>query len=104
MQFSFKIEGLRIGGKELGLFNYKRANNIKGAAGRNKFKEEKVRDVRFAGDGFLALDRGEYAEMEAEMRMSLRADKVDGILIVAGDTQTRQYVGLELRNGYLSFR
>ena len=72
--FSFKIEGLRIGGKELGLFNYKRANNIKGAAGRNKFKEEKVRDVRFAGDGFLALDRGEYAEMEAEMdvRMSVR--------------------------------
>ena len=65
-----------------------------------------MRDVRFAGDGFLALDRGEYAEMEAEMdvRMSIRADEVDGILFVAGNAQTGQYVGLELRNGYLSFR
>ena len=33
-----------------------------------------------------------------------RADKVDGILFVAGNAQTGHYVGLELRNGYLSFR
>ena len=52
-----KIEELKIGGKKMGLFNYKRANNIRGAAGRNKFKQETVRDVRFAGDGYLALDR-----------------------------------------------
>ena len=101
-----KIEGLKIGGKELGLFNYKKANNIRGAAGRNKFKEEKVRDVRFAGDGYLALDRNEYAEMDREMdvKMAIRAEQVDGILFVAGNTETGHYVALELRNGYLAFR
>ena len=65
-----------------------------------------MRDVRFAGDGYLALDRSEYAEMEIEMdvKMTIRADQVDGILFVAGNTETGHYVALELRNGYLAFR
>ena len=65
-----------------------------------------MRDVRFAGDGYLALDRSEYAEMESEMdvKMTIRADQVDGILFVAGNTETGHYVALELRNGYLAFR
>ena len=65
-----------------------------------------MRDGRFAGDGYLALDRSEYAEMESEMdvKMTITADQVDGILFVAGNTETGHYVALELRNGYLAFR
>ena len=101
-----KVEGLTIGGKELGLFNFRRANNIRGATGRNKFKEKKVRDVRFAGDGYLALDRTNYADMDYEMdvKMTIRPERVDGVLFVAGNAATGHYAALELRNGYLAFR
>ena len=57
-------------------------------------------------DHFIPVDRNEYAEMEREMdvKMTIRADMVDGTLFVAGNSETGHYVALELRNGYLSFR
>jgi hypothetical protein len=41
-----QVEGLKIGGKSVGLWNYKAANNIKGAMQRNKFKERPEKSVR----------------------------------------------------------
>ena len=62
--------------------------------------------MRFAGDGYLALDRTNYAEMGYEMvvKMTIRPEQVDGVLFVAGNAETGQYAALELRNGYLAFR
>ena len=56
--------------------------------------------------GNLGISRNEYAEMDREMdvKMTIRAEQVDGILFVAGNTATGHYVALELRNGYLAFR
>ncbi len=99
-----QIEGLKIGGQEVGLWNYKKAHNIAGAPERNKFREQPVKDVRFVGNGFLALDRSNYADMNTEMavKLSFRPDAENGLLFMAGDPDTGDFVSLELRYGYLT--
>jgi hypothetical protein len=51
-----KIEGLKIGGKEVGLWNYNEAQYIKGANTRNKFVPKKKSELRFDGDGYVKMD------------------------------------------------
>jgi hypothetical protein len=101
-----QIEGLRIGGEDVGLWNYKRAHNIHGAPQRNKFKEQVVKDIRFVGDGYLALPTRNYApsDVDTAVKMTFRPKKDNGLLFLAGNPDDGDFVALELLSGYLTYR
>ncbi len=101
-----QIEGLKIGGKSVGLFNYKSANNLEGAPGRNKFKEKPETRVRFNGNGYLALDRDNYGDVDEELVVDLKfkPESTDGLLFLAGNADEGDFVALELRNQFLVYR
>ena len=100
-----QIEGLAIGGRSLGLWNYKVAKDLKGAPERNKLREEPVKGLRFDGQSYLAVDRSNYQDIvdEFNFRLTFRPERPDGVLLFIGDQQSRDYAALEIRNGYLTY-
>ncbi|TRY60964.1 hypothetical protein TCAL_05712 [Tigriopus californicus] len=100
-----QVEGLKIGGQEVGLWNYKVAKNVKGAPGRNKFKDKPKKSVRFGGQGFIALDRNYFLDMDDEfsIKIKFKPESRSGILLVMGSPRDQDFVALELENKYLRF-
>lgn len=146
-----QVEGLEIGGQPIGLWNYKKANNILGAPARsgekerekvefqvnmdilgffsykwycfvfsapfslfsiplpfyprNRFKAKPAKGVRFGGDGYIALDSNNYVDMNEEMsvKFKFKPDSPNGLLFLAGSPADRDFVSLELRDGYLVY-
>ncbi len=100
-----QIEGLSIGGKALGLWNYKEAQDLNGAVARNKLKDEPVRGLRFDGKSYLSIDRSNYQDIADEFyfRVAFKSDRLNGLILFIGDGSSRDYAALELRNGYLTF-
>jgi hypothetical protein len=100
-----QIEGLSIGGVSQGLWNYKVANDLKGALQRNKLKDQPPRGLRFDGQSFLAVDRSNYPDIADEFyfSMTVKPDRNNGILIFVGDKSSSDYAALVLVNGYLTY-
>ena len=100
-----QIEGLTIGGRSLGLWNYKVAHDLKGAPERNKLLETPVKGLRFDGQSYLAVDRSNYQDITDEFyfKLRFRPEKPDGVLLFIGDQQSTDYAALEIRNGYLAY-
>lgn len=100
-----QIEGLRIGGKDIGLWNYQNSNSVSGAPGRNKFKEKPKKGRRFSGNGYLALDRNNFIDMNEELSIKLRfkPDESTGLILLAGDVNMQHFVAIEFRNQYIKY-
>ena len=100
-----QIEGLQIGGRSLGLWNYKVAKDLKGSPERNKLRDEPVKGLRFDGQSYLAVDRSNYQDIAEEFYFKLvfRPERPDGVLLFIGDQQSTDYAALEIRNGYLTY-
>ncbi len=62
--------------------------------------------MRFAGDGFVALDRSNYGDMEDELEVGLRfrPDAADGVLLMAGAEAEGDFVALQMRGQFLEYR
>lgn len=101
------VEGLEIGGKPVGLWNYKSAALVRGAPGRNKFRSRRARGVRFAGNGYLALDRSNFNEIDGNSELSIgvrfKPEAEDGLLFAAGSAEDKNFVALDLQAGLLVF-
>ena len=99
------MEGLVIGDQPLGLFNFKKANDISGAQGRNKFRTAPDKGVRFLGSSYLALDRTNYAEMDTELfiQIKFKFENPNGLLFLAGKASDGDFLSLELKGGSLVY-
>jgi len=99
-----KIEGLRIGGKEVGLWNYKKARFIEGANTRNKFIPKKESELRFDGDGYVKLDQELYyiAGKENFVQFKFIAEQPEGLMFLAGSFE-HGYLTIKLRDRKVSF-
>ena len=67
-----QIEGLVVGDKEMGLWNYKDAQEIQGAMGRNKFRKMEERSVKFNGQGYLPVDLEFLAPVNVEFHIKMK--------------------------------
>ncbi len=101
-----QIEGFKIGGKSVGLWNFKAANGLKGAPQRNKLKEQPETGLRFDGQSYLSVDRSNYMPnfaKESYMKMAFKPESSNGILAFVGDKTGTDFAALELANGYLTY-
>jgi len=100
-----KIEGLKIGGKEVGLWNYKAATLIEGANTRNKFLPTENNEMRFEGDGYVRLDPVEYYLEMTEKNMvqfKFKAEALNGLMFLAGSVENG-FIALKLDGGKVVF-
>ena len=69
-------------------------------------KDRPKRGVRFNGQGFVSVDRSNYADLEDEFVVKIRfkAAGTNGILFLVGNPDDGDYVSLELQNQYLIYR
>ena len=102
-----QIEGFKIGGKAVGLWNYKHSANLKGAPERNKLKEQPERGLRFDGQSYLKVDRSNYNPnfaREFYVKLTFKPENTNGILAFIGDDKAgSDYAAVELQNGYLVY-
>ena len=61
---------------------------------------------RFTGNGFLALDKNNYRRMDDEMsiKLKLKPERPDGLILLLGDENQGNFVALEIRSQYLIYR
>lgn len=100
-----KIEGLMIGGKEVGLWNYKEARYIEGANTRNKFVPKEKSELRFDGDGYVKLDPEMYYLTGIQknfIQFKFKADKPEGLMFLTGSFELG-YLAIKLREGKIVF-
>ena len=100
-----KIEGLVIGEKEVGLWNYKEANMIAGANTRTKFVPKESTDLRFEGNGYVKLDPVIYylsATNQTNVQFRFRADQPDGLMFLAGGVENG-FISVSLRDSFVMF-
>ena len=100
-----QIESLTIGGQSLGLWNYKVANEIAGAVDRDKLMDKPTKGLKFDGGSYLAVDSTKYADLTTSFffEITFKPTKQNGILMFIGDSNSRDYAALEIRNGYLIY-
>lgn len=72
-----QIEGLSIGGRSFGLWNFKDAHELNGAVARNKLKAKPVRGLKFDGRSYLVVDRTNYQDISNEFyfKMTVKPDR-----------------------------
>jgi hypothetical protein len=100
-----QIEGLMIGGKEVGLWNYKAATRIEPSAEtRNKFIPQKTSELRFAGDGYMKLKPEQYEldTQENYVEFEFRATHPEGLMFLAGSPELG-YLAIQLRDSRIVF-
>lgn len=106
--FEGEIEGVKIGDRDVGLWNFVDANNNQiGAAERDRLvaKEAKHTGYRFGGNGYVVLDAKPYNfKQRSHVSFKFKADKQtpSGLLFFVGHKQ--HYVSLELRDGFVLFQ
>ena len=73
---------------------------------RNKLKERPKRGVRFNGQGFVSVDRSNFADLEDEfvVKMKFKPSGANGILFLVGNPEDGDYVCVELQNQYVVYR
>jgi len=100
-----KIEGLKIGGKDVGLWNYKEARYIEGANTRNKFVPKEKSELRFDGDGYVKLDPEMYyltGISNNNIQFKFKAEQLEGLMFLAGSFEMG-YLAIKLREGQIVF-
>ena len=100
-----KVEGLVIGDKEVGLWNYKEATRITGDNTRTKFVPKQSFDLSFEGNGYVKLDPINYylAEMkENNIQFEFRADQPNGLMFLAGGVEDG-FISVGLKDSYVVF-
>ena len=100
-----QIEGLMIGGKEVGLWNYKAATLIQHSnETRNKFIPQKLSELRFEGDGYMSLKPEEYYLDSTEnfVEFEFRAMEGDGLMFLAGNAEWG-FLAVTLRDSIIVF-
>ena len=99
------IEGLVVGGKEIGLWNYKEATLIEGANTRNKFLPKKKSELRFEGDGYVKLDPEPYLLdnlQESNIQFRFRAAQPNGLMFLAGSFENG-FISISLKDNFVIF-
>ena len=104
-QMEGQIESFSIGGKSLGLWNYKAANEISGALERNKLIDKPMKGLKFDGRSYLAIDTTKYVDLTNSFyfKITFKPERANGILLFIGDNNSEDYAALEIRNGYLVY-
>ena len=100
-----KIEGLVIGDKEVGLWNYKEATRIQGDNTRTKFVPKESSELRFDGNGYVKLDPVLYylsGVQQNNIQFRFRADQPDGLMFLAGGVENG-FLSVSLRGGFVMF-
>ena len=104
-QMEGQIESVSIGGKSLGLWNYKVANEISGALERNILIDKTMKGLKFDGNAYFAVDTSNNPDLTNEFyfKITFKPERANGILLFIGDVRTKDYASLEIRNGYLIY-
>jgi len=99
-----KIEGLMIGGKEVGLWNYNAAHYIKGANTRNKFVPTEKSELRFDGDGYVKMNPELYflTGQINSVEFKFKAEQSEGLMFLAGSFE-KGYLAIKLKGGKIVF-
>lgn len=106
--FEGEIEGLKIGERDVGLWNFLDGqNNNYGAVERDRLvtKEAKHTGFRFGGNGFVVLDARPYnfkQRSHVSFKFKAGKDSPNGLLFFVG--HEKHYVSLELRDGSVLFQ
>lgn len=106
--FEGEIEGLRVGERDVGLWNFLDAqNNNLGAFERDQLiaKEPKTTGYRFGGNGHVVLDAKPFnfkQTSNVNFRFKAGRDSPNGLLFFVG--HENHYVSLELRDGNVVFQ
>lgn len=106
--FEGEIEGLKVGDRDVGLWNFLDGqNNNLGAVERDRLitKEDKHTGYRFGGNGFVVLDARPYnfkQRSHVSFKFKAGKDSPNGLLFFVG--QDNHYISLELRDGAVFFQ
>lgn len=106
--FEGEIEGLKIGERDVGLWNFVDAqNNNYGAFERDRLvaKEDKHTGFRFGGNGHVVLDAKPFNfkhRSHVSFKFKAGRDSPNGLLFFVG--HENHYVSLELRDGNVVFQ
>lgn len=106
--FEGEIEGLKIGERDVGLWNFVDGqNNENGAMERDRLvtKEAKHTGYRFGGNGYVVLDAKPYnfkSRTHVSFKFKAGRDSPNGLLFFCG-TETH-YISVELLNGAVIFQ
>ncbi|CRK95483.1 CLUMA_CG008952, isoform A [Clunio marinus] len=106
--FEGEIEGLKIGDRDVGLWNFVDGqNNNLGAVERDRLvaKEAKHTGYRFGGNGFVVLDARPYnfrQRSHINFRFKTGRDSPNGLLFFVGHDD--HYLSLELHEGAVLFQ
>lgn len=106
--FEGEVEGLKIGERDVGLWNFVDAqNNNYGAMERDRLvaKEAKHTGYRFGGNGFVVLDARPYNfKQRSHVTFKFKAgrDSPNGLLFFVG--HENHYISLELHEGSVLFQ
>ena len=96
------IEGLVVGGKEIGLWNYKDADLIDGSNTRTKFLPKQKSELRFEGNGYVKLDPALYYldGNQQNIQFKFRAQEPSGLMFLAGSFENG-FISLSLRDNFV---
>ena len=101
-----QIEGLKIGGKDVGLWNYKAASLIQPSVEtRNKFIPRKTSELRFDGNGYMKLKPEDYSlenEQDNIIEFEFRTTHPEGLMFLTGSPDIG-YLAIQLRDSRIVF-
>ena len=106
--FEGEIEGLKIGERDVGLWNFLDGqNNNLGSVERDRLvtKESKHTGYRFGGNGYVELDAKPYNfrhRSSISFKFKAARDSPDGLLFHVG--HENHYLSIELRDGAIYFQ
>lgn len=106
--FEGEIEGLKVGEREVGLWNFVDGqNNNLGAFERDRLvaKGDKHTGYRFGGNGYVVLDARPYnfkQRSHVSFKFKAGRDSANGLLFFVG--HEKHYVSLELHEGSVLFK
>lgn len=106
--FEGEIEGLKIGERDVGLWNFVDGqNNENGAFERDRLvtKEAKHTGYRFGGNGYVVLDAKPYnfkTRTHVSFKFKAGRDSPNGLLFFCGTES--HYISVELRDGSVIFQ
>ena len=100
-----QIEGLMLGDQAVGLWNYKDAQEIQGAPGRNKFRKMAETSVKLNGQGYIPVALEEYAPVNADfvVKIKFKMASGNGMVLLMGDPVDQDFVCIELHNKVVVF-
>ena len=97
---------MKIGGKDVGLWNYKAASLIQPSVEtRNKFIPRKTSELRFDGNGYMKLKPEDYSlenEQDNIIEFEFRTTHPEGLMFLTGSPDIG-YLAIQLRDSRIVF-